>query len=281
MLKLGSTGPEVGKLQERLRALGFDADGTFGPATRAAVTAFQESRGLLPDGIAGPITLAALEEGADPIADDSRLRSLDVNRSIRLSPRNYFQEVAPKSLIVLHHTAGASATSTINWWESQDSRIATAFVIERDGMIYEVFDPRHWAYHLGVRGVGSRLDRRSIGIELACEGPLQATEAGFRAFGRPFRGDVYEHPNVWRGQSRHFAAYTGEQVAAAARLVDELCDVFAVPRRTPSDHVAFDADLVDYRGVIGHHHVRADKTDLHPGFDWAHLIAEARLELTP
>ena len=42
------------------RALGVAADGEYGPITRAAVRRFQQSRGLLVDGIAGPQTLGAL-----------------------------------------------------------------------------------------------------------------------------------------------------------------------------------------------------------------------------
>jgi peptidoglycan DL-endopeptidase CwlO len=42
------------------RLLGVAADGEYGPITRAAVRSFQQSRGLLVDGIAGPQTLGAL-----------------------------------------------------------------------------------------------------------------------------------------------------------------------------------------------------------------------------
>ena len=63
MLKTGSSGDEVAKLQKRLAASGFDpgaADGVFGPKTEAALKAFQESAGIAVDGIAGPATNAAL-----------------------------------------------------------------------------------------------------------------------------------------------------------------------------------------------------------------------------
>jgi peptidoglycan DL-endopeptidase CwlO len=42
------------------RQLGIAADGEYGPITRAAVRQFQQSRGLLVDGVAGPQTLGAL-----------------------------------------------------------------------------------------------------------------------------------------------------------------------------------------------------------------------------
>ena len=57
LLRIGSRGPAVAKVQ---RALGIEADGIFGPKTRAAVKAFQRSHGLVVDGIVGPQTRAAL-----------------------------------------------------------------------------------------------------------------------------------------------------------------------------------------------------------------------------
>jgi predicted chitinase len=53
----------VRRLQKRLTALGFDTggiDGVFGHQTDTAVRAFQKSKGLEVDGVAGPNTLAAL-----------------------------------------------------------------------------------------------------------------------------------------------------------------------------------------------------------------------------
>lgn len=65
-LKRGSSGPDVTRLQEKLKELGFDPgniDGKFGPATDAAVRAFQASEDLLVDGIVGRRTLTALGLG--------------------------------------------------------------------------------------------------------------------------------------------------------------------------------------------------------------------------
>ncbi|MCI0665150.1 MAG: peptidoglycan-binding protein, partial [Acidobacteria bacterium] len=63
-LKQGDKGAEVKKLQERLLERGHNPgtpDGSFGPNTRSAVSAFQRSIGLVVDGIAGPATLRALD----------------------------------------------------------------------------------------------------------------------------------------------------------------------------------------------------------------------------
>lgn len=67
VLKRGSSGPDVLSLQSILKQLGFDpnsVDGVFGSGTEAAVIAFQQSKGLAPDGIVGPNTMAALQASA-------------------------------------------------------------------------------------------------------------------------------------------------------------------------------------------------------------------------
>ena len=71
LLKRGSTGGDVKQLQEKLGV--SPADGSFGPATEAAVMAWQAGQGLAADGKVGPLTWGALFEVgnfADLEADD-------------------------------------------------------------------------------------------------------------------------------------------------------------------------------------------------------------------
>jgi len=62
-LVFGDNGADVTALQNALKTAGFSPgiiDGDFGSGTFNAVSAFQQSKGLLSDGIAGPRTLTAL-----------------------------------------------------------------------------------------------------------------------------------------------------------------------------------------------------------------------------
>jgi N-acetylmuramoyl-L-alanine amidase len=66
-LRRGDRGREVVDLQTRLQALGFDLgnrgiDGVFREGTELAVKAFQQSLGLLADGLVGPITWREIVE---------------------------------------------------------------------------------------------------------------------------------------------------------------------------------------------------------------------------
>ena len=76
-LSYGSTGTEVKKMQQALKALGYNvsADGSYGALTQMAVTQFQKRNGLTADGVAGSATLKLLYSGnakeADPSADDN------------------------------------------------------------------------------------------------------------------------------------------------------------------------------------------------------------------
>jgi N-acetyl-anhydromuramyl-L-alanine amidase AmpD len=57
-LRRGAKGHDVRVLQVYLN---LDADGTFGPATEAALRAYQRAHGLVPDGICGPACWALID----------------------------------------------------------------------------------------------------------------------------------------------------------------------------------------------------------------------------
>jgi len=68
LLKLGSSGEDVKRLQEKL---GVEAIGKFGPKTEAAVKAWQKANGLKDDGIVGDATWNKLFPSSIPAASVS------------------------------------------------------------------------------------------------------------------------------------------------------------------------------------------------------------------
>jgi peptidoglycan hydrolase-like protein with peptidoglycan-binding domain len=72
-LNFGDRGPLVQQLQQNLQRLGFfntTPNGTFGPATRDAVTRFQSQNGLIPNGIADSQTLNRITQVLASIPND-------------------------------------------------------------------------------------------------------------------------------------------------------------------------------------------------------------------
>ncbi|WP_433373056.1 L,D-transpeptidase family protein [Actinoplanes sp. CA-142083] len=70
-LKIGSKGPQVLALQQRLTDLGYwngKADSKFGGTTQQAVLAIQKAAGIGRDGTVGPKTQKALDDGVRPKA---------------------------------------------------------------------------------------------------------------------------------------------------------------------------------------------------------------------
>jgi len=96
------------EIQTRLKAIGFDPgpiDGLPGPKTSKAILRFQQSRGLVADGIVGPITLAVLFPG-DPIPAPQPSPDGIVPSA--------WMPAASMQRIIVHWTAGAHKASGLD-----------------------------------------------------------------------------------------------------------------------------------------------------------------------
>lgn len=64
-IRLGTSGPSVTEVQQRLVAVGYAVPitGYFGEMTQSAVISFQQANGLVTDGVVGPQTLNTLRAG--------------------------------------------------------------------------------------------------------------------------------------------------------------------------------------------------------------------------
>lgn len=214
---------------------------------------------------------------------------LTIDRTkLRLKSSNFRNEVTAKDLIVLHFTAGLSASSAFWSWVARPDRVATAYLVDVDGKVYETFDPSRWAHHLGVAGpVNANFiqDRRSIGIEIVNVGGLKPdpkdpgqlnwwpsnyrvpwcrTTDTARYVRRPFRGLEY------------FPVFPETQFQSVCQLVTMLSEAYRIPRIVPAERRRDQFDLRyygAYRGIASHQNFHAEKTDIGPAWDWKRFIA--------
>lgn len=210
--------------------------------------------------------------------------TLFVDRSRRLPAAQFMPERQPKDLIVLHFTAGGTVAGAYQSWLSSQERVATAYLVDLDGRIFEVFDPAHWACHLGVAAAhnpGFRQDKRSIGIEIVNWGGLKLGAGGrLNSWPNQYRNPyctLVETTRYVRKSFRgldYFAAFPEPQQEAVCRLTRTLCDQFGIPKQLPEPSRRERLDwpyYENYRGVASHQNFHAEKTDIGPAFDWERL----------
>ena len=93
LLKIGSTGDDVVKLQTKL---GITADGSFGPNTEAKVKEWQSQNGLTADGVVGDITWAKLFPASSTTIPASNFKLQNLSGHIPDAVITQIPGVAPK-----------------------------------------------------------------------------------------------------------------------------------------------------------------------------------------
>lgn len=207
----------------------------------------------------------------------------------------YRRETTAKRQIVIHHTvSGDGVEGDMNWWLHTTERVATSFIIGRDGNIHKCFGDDFWAYHLGLSNLHftafglpyKQLDRQSIGIELDSWGALaQHTDGKFYPITslngrvvpnlkcRPVK-NIYEYCSgqKYRG-FQYFEQYTTAQLAALKELLQYLQDKHHIAANYGSDiwNVTTRA-LMAKEGIFAHASYRKDKSDAHPQVELVNLL---------
>jgi len=207
-----------------------------------------------------------------------RSEEIPIDRtSMRLPDGQYIDNPVPKNLIVLHFTAGTTARSAFNTWMADSYRIATAYIVDPDGSIYELFDPRCWAYALGIKGQpGAPNEKRAIQIEIANVGPLKRREDTLCWWPNAFKtrwchmDENHKYVESTHRGMHHYAGFPDIQFLSVCSLVKYLCDRFEIDRQIPEGKLdTYDLDwFTDYKGIASHQNFRKDKYDIGPAFDW-------------
>jgi len=132
------------ELQRRLVQLHYvlgRADGCDGPATRAAVVAFQKAQGLTADGVAGPATRRAMRSPIRPVARSrQRGEHIEISRARQLLLRVRDGRVTQ----IFAATTGMSGHTT----PAGRFRIATQ---QRQSWSHEYRVWMHWASYFDTR----------------------------------------------------------------------------------------------------------------------------------
>jgi N-acetyl-anhydromuramyl-L-alanine amidase AmpD len=156
-----------------------------------------------------------------------------------ITPNRYTLEahpdrIKPVECVVLHYTAGGSATSSARWLcnlvKDADGRPIPArasahLVISRTGKVYQLAPLTDRTWHAGGRSSrwnGLAVNPISIGIELANMGRLSGTGPDDLrdTYGRAWSGAAMEAGGHW------WEPYPAQQLKAASDLVSELVGLF-------------------------------------------------------
>ncbi len=200
---------------------------------------------------------------------------INVNRTVRLNNLQFYPVVRNKVAIFLHHTAGSSAISAIKWWDSTPEKVGAPYVIERDGTIYECFNPDLFSFHLGVKGDDNFMESHSVAIEIVSRGKVYPDDLGnywfYPAWPLTTQRTKVPKENVvkynWRGHD-YWEAYTEAQIKAVCELVVHLVEKYSITITKANFKNFFlynEKVLVNHiPGIWGHTTVRKDKVDIVP-----------------
>lgn len=207
-----------------------------------------------------------------------------------LTDDQYFKVEYPKKQIVLHHTAsGGDRRGDIDYWQSNSDKIATAFVVDRDGTIWQCFNSKYYAYHLGVPastfkkfGVNNtslNLHQHSIGVELDNWGYLDKKGDRFYAWAGieipEEKVQVYT-PN-YLGK-RYFEKYTEAQLTSTKELITYLCEEYNIPKNYNSNMWFANKDALSGKSGIWSHtsYRESGKWDAHPQLELINMLNNLR-----
>lgn len=200
-----------------------------------------------------------------------------------LPESQYVKEVTEKDMIVLHHTVGGDSSSSYAYWLGSKEKVATHFLVDRNGTITKCFDEKYWAYHIYVASPGNRItkshkrlgseyDKRSIGIELCALGQVTLKDGIFYdIYKRAISADkVIKLDKPYKG-FQYWEKYTEAQLRAIEYLILTLCEKYPKIKEKAKLQIDYSGiseisqDALEFRkGIVGHANLRTDKYDTAP-----------------
>jgi len=180
----------------------------------------------------------------------------------------FYDEPQKKIGIVLHHTAGASALSSIAGWKQDAVKVGTCVVIDRDGKILQCFPSDRWAYSLGINAANYKtIEKQTIAIEIANYGGL--TKRGndyYTAYNELIAHEkVCDLGHIFKGK-QYYELYTDAQIESVKRLLELWHERYGIDISYKGQEIfALNIDALAAKGgVYTHNSYRSDKSDISP-----------------
>lgn len=189
---------------------------------------------------------------------------------------NFFYGENVKKTKIFQHLTHGVLPGDIGTLSQPGVHVSTAFVVARDGTIYQLFPSSCWSYHLGsnTSAPNSIWSPRSIAIEASCIGPLSESSADpdvlIDSYGKPYcsKSDTEFYKQLsYRGYS-YYATLTDAQYESINYLTKELCNKHGIPLSKINEEKAFDYfQKIPSATYLFHSNVRKDKVDCSPVFE--------------
>ncbi len=179
--------------------------------------------------------------------------------------------------IVLHYDAAGTSAQCFKVLERRG--LSVHFMVDLDGTVYQTCDTSVRAYHAGkfndvsvgieIANVGAYADRAELErLWPVPQGVARPPHLPPPARPGPLRGRIHGR-DLWQQD------FTEEQYEALGALVAALCRGLGVPAEAPTGKGVLRSPEA-WRGILGHYHLTAQKTDPGPAFDWERFLGLVR-----
>ena len=195
---------------------------------------------------------------------------MKINKTkFRLTEDNFFPIKSPKNKIVLRNSSTKDMKFFNGWLLRRNGtyKKVTPYTIDRDGKIYEHYDPTYYSEFMGTKS----LDKETIGITLVNQGWLKKDSLTNKY--KDWVGNIYKGTDVFKKQWRgHFfwAPYTEKQMKVAGELIEKLCEEYKIEKNSLSHNVMF-SEAPSFNGVLSKSNFSRDFTDISPSFEFDYI----------
>jgi len=187
-------------------------------------------------------------------------------KKYKANQKNYYKSTHKKRKIILFDSLRKSDYHLIRLINRDNEQHKTwnTYTINRDGIIYEHFNPKYYSDYYGVK----TFDKESISIVLENMGGLDYDEelnVFYNSLNEVCDNDKVFQRN-WKGFS-FWEKYTDEQIKSLVDLILILTEKFKIPIKTIGFN-NFNEKSGAFNGILCRSNLDSNYYDVNPSFDF-------------